>query len=282
MLGRLAAGGLQGNTMDQGLAVLAVHDHSGLFVLSTKAFAVADEALGAALKIEGDGAERNIGDGLKGGAQAAVDGVDAGDGFDVNLAVEVKGEVGQALGGGAQVGVATEGPIEQRRRDFGVAEQRAGGAILSGKVDFGADADDVGLVELLVGGQGDGDRARVGFAGLGGDEGVDRRVAEAVDAAAQLEGELGGEGQAGAVGDLEVLREAGDRAFGAEDGASDARGVAVGRVEGEVGRLRLTRTWRRRRGMPPKIWGSGSETAVTWAVSGSTCRAARTTTSPRS
>ena len=41
-------------------------------------------------------------------------------------------------------------------------------------------------------------------------------------------------------------------------------------------------TWieRIRIGMPPMICGTGSETAMTWAVSGSTWRATRTTTAP--
>ncbi len=41
-------------------------------------------------------------------------------------------------------------------------------------------------------------------------------------------------------------------------------------------------TWieRIRIGMPPMIDGTVSETAETWAVSGSTCRATRTTTMP--
>ncbi len=47
-------------------------------------------------------------------------------------------------------------------------------------------------------------------------------------------GELGGEGEGGAVGDLEVLGGGGDGAFGAEDFGLDFEGVAVGRVEGEV------------------------------------------------
>ena len=42
----------------------------------------------------------------------------------------------------------------------------------------------------------------------------------------------------------------GDGAFGTEDFGIDREGVAVGRVEGEVGRLRLTKIERRRKGMP--------------------------------
>ena len=47
--------------------------------------------------------------------------------------------------------------------------------------------------------------------------------------------ELGGEAEGGAVGDLEVLGGGGEGAFGAEDFGGDREGVAVGRVEGEVG-----------------------------------------------
>ena len=44
-------------------------------------------------------------------------------------------------------------------------------------------------------------------------------------------------------------------------------------LRAKLGRLRLTKTGAMRRGMPWKIWGRGSETAVTWAVSGLTLKA---------
>ena len=165
------------------------------------------------MEVEGDGAERGVGDGFEGGAQAAVDGVDVAVGFDVDLAVEVDGQVGEAVGrrSAGRRGLRGAGR-EAGVVDFGVAEERAGRAALGGELDSGADGVDVGVVEELVGGRVTGDAAGVGFAGLGGEDGVDRRVAEAVDAAGELEGELGGEGEGGAVGDLEVVREGSPRA----------------------------------------------------------------------
>src|SRR6202040_2196613 len=134
----------------------------------------------------------------------AVYRVDVGDRFDVDLAVEVEGEVGEALGGGAKVGVAGQRLVEERRGDFGVAEHRAGRAAPGGEIDPGADVPDVSVVEQLVGWQGARNRGGVCFSGCGGDPGVDRRVAKAVHSAGQLQGELGVEGQGAAVGDLEV------------------------------------------------------------------------------
>src|SRR5207302_6054775 len=48
------------------------------------------------------------------------------------------------------------------------------------------------------------------------------------------------------------------------------------------GRSSVTSTWRIRSGMPSRIVGNGSDTAVACAVVGSTYRAWRTTTVPRS
>ena len=52
--------------------------------------------------------------------------------------------------------------------------------------------------------------------------------------AADEQGELGGVGKTGAVGDLEVLGEAGEGGFIAEGLGGDRQGFAVGRVEGEA------------------------------------------------
>ncbi len=48
----------------------------------------------------------------------------------------------------------------------------------------------------------------------------------------------------------------------------------------KLGLSMLTWIERIRIGMPPMICGTVSETALTWAVSGSTCSATRTTTTP--
>ncbi len=50
----------------------------------------------------------------------------------------------------------------------------------------------------------------------------------------------------------------------------------------KLGRSRLTSSERSRSGTPSRIWGIGSETVFTWAVTGSTEIAERTTTLPRS
>ena len=50
----------------------------------------------------------------------------------------------------------------------------------------------------------------------------------------------------------------------------------------KFGLSRLSRTERKRKGMPSMICGSGSESAVTWALSGSTSTATRLTMLPRS
>ena len=93
---------------------------------------------------------------------------------------------------------------------------------------------------------------------------------------------LGLEGEAGAVGDLEVLGGVERAPSAPKTCGLTAKGLQLVGLRAKSGRLRLTRIARRRRGMPWKIWGRESETAVTWAVSGLMWRAARTTTLPRS
>ena len=104
---------------------------------------------------------------------------------------------------------------------------------------------------------------------LGGEGRGEGGVAGVLGGAGEPRVELGGEGRVAAVGDLEGA-ESGDGAFVADHLSADRERVAVGRVEGEVGRLSSIRIERRRSGMPSRIWGRGSETAVIWAVSGLT------------
>ena len=61
-----------------------------------------------------------------------------------------------------------------------------------------------------------------------------------------------------------------------------ANGSQLVGLSANSGRFRSIRMLRTRSGMPPRICGSGSLTAVTWAVAGFTCSAARTATLPRS
>ena len=81
-------------------------------------------------------------------------GVDAAVQDDVDLAVQVGDQVGQLVGGGAQVDRAFERLVEQRRDGRGVAVDRARRAGVGGELHPGADRADVGLVEELRVGQG--------------------------------------------------------------------------------------------------------------------------------
>ena len=124
---------------------------------------VDEEALVAAVEVEGELGDGGVGDGFEGGADCAVDGVDEADQVDVDLALEVRRRCRGALFAavGAQVDRAFEGLFEQRGFGLGEAEQRSRRALAGlacGELDPGAGALDVGVVEEL--GVGQGDRAR--------------------------------------------------------------------------------------------------------------------------
>ena len=106
-------------------AVLAGHPHLRLLGASAEAFGVLEQALLAAGEVELDLENGRVGDRVEGGAKAAVDAVDPAARLDVDLALQVEREVGQPVLGGAQVDVARQRLVEQRRDRFGVAEQRA-------------------------------------------------------------------------------------------------------------------------------------------------------------
>ena len=72
------------------------------------------------------------------------------------------------------------------------------------------------------------------------------------------------------------------RALVAEDFGVDREGVAVGRVEGEVGAVEVDPDGAEAEGDATEDLGSGLPTVETWAVSGLTLRPSRTTTLPRS
>ena len=108
-------------------------------------------------------------------------------------------------------------------------------------------------------------------------------VAVVLGGAGELQGELGGEGESGAVGDLEVGAESFAWApWSPLTWAFTEKGSQLVGLRVKFGRLSSIRIERSRSGMPSRIWGRGSETAVIWAVSGLTCSAALTTTLPRS
>jgi hypothetical protein len=58
---------------------------------------VGEESFLAALHRQKDPGDRRVGDRFKGGADAAVVGVDAGDGDDLDLTAQVQDEVGQRV-----------------------------------------------------------------------------------------------------------------------------------------------------------------------------------------
>ena len=161
----------------------------------------------------------------------------------VDLAVEGGDEVGELAGAtvGAEVDLAFEGLFEQRGFGLGEADIGARGAAFAGDVAFGeldpgADGPDVGVVDELGGRQGDGSAGDVGVgaaAGIGND-GVHGGVASLLGGAGETHGELGLEGEGGAVDHLEVLVGSGAGAFGTEDFGGDFERVAIGGVEGEV------------------------------------------------
>jgi hypothetical protein len=82
VIGGFATRGLERDVATEAFAVLGVHDNICLEVVTAEAFAVLDQAFGPAGKVEGEGRDRCIRDGLESGAQGAV--VDC-----VDLAVEL-------------------------------------------------------------------------------------------------------------------------------------------------------------------------------------------------
>ena len=140
--------------------VLATHRHVGPVGRLAEVAAVDQEALLAALHRQHELGHRGVGDRVEAGADAAVLGVDPADQVDVDLAVQGDDQVGQRVGGGAQVDGAFQGLVEQRREGPGVAVDRALGALgavagAGGELDAGADGADVVLVEELRVRQGD-------------------------------------------------------------------------------------------------------------------------------
>ena len=85
----------------------------------------------------------------------ALVGVDPADQGDLDLAVQVGDQVGQLVGGAAQVDRAFDRAVEQRRRRFGEAVDARRRAGVGGELDPGADGADVGVVEELGLRQGD-------------------------------------------------------------------------------------------------------------------------------
>ena len=87
--------------------------------------------------------------------------------------MEADDQVGEFVGGvGAQVDVAGEGVVEQRRGRRGLAVDRAGRALVGGELGPGADLADVGVVEEGGFRQLDLGRGDVGVAGAGGQGGA--------------------------------------------------------------------------------------------------------------
>ena len=93
-------------------------------------------------------------------------------------------------------------------------------------------------------------------------------VAGLLGGAGEPGGELGGEGEGAAVGDLEWVERLAWAPSLPSTWALTEKGSQLVGLRVKFGRLRLIRIERRRSGMPSRIWGRGSETAVIWAVSG--------------
>jgi hypothetical protein len=104
---------------------------------------VDDQALAAALHGEDEPADRGVGGVFEDVAYAAVDRVYAA--VEVKLdrqgggTVQHRHQVGQVVGGGAQVDRAFQGLVEQRREGAGVAVDRSLRAGGGGELDAGAD-----------------------------------------------------------------------------------------------------------------------------------------------
>ena len=175
---------------------------------------VDEEALVAAIEVQGEPGDGGIGDGVEGGAELAVDRFDKADEVDVDLALELGDDIGEFsfAAVGAQIDRAFEGLFKQRGFGLGEAEQGSRRALIGGELDSGAGALDVGVVEELGVGKGDRDAGDVGVgSALGvGEFCVKRRVTGVIGGTGDASGELGGEGEGAAVGDLVVDARGGD------------------------------------------------------------------------
>ena len=108
-------------------------------------------------------------------------------------------------------------------------------------------------------------------------------MAAALGRALELDAQLRVEAETGAVGRLEVSRgSAPTPPSSPAIVASTENGSQFVGLSANPWRSSSIRIKRVRSGIPSRICGSGSETAVTWAVTGSTEIATRTATLPRS
>ena len=162
----------------------------------------------------------------------------------------------------------------------------SGGQAWAANCDPRAGAADVGVVEELRRGQGDRDACEMSASpGPAREDRVQRRVAGPLDRPPESCSESFGR-EAAASAQLATWKgslEVGARRLGRRRPvASTENGSQLVGLRAKFGRSRLTRIARSRSGMPSRICGSGSETAVIWASVGSTWSATRTTTLPRS
>ena len=209
---------------------------------------------------------------------------DSARGTSRDLAVEDEGEARQAALAGDRVDRAGERLVEQRGRRRRGADRLPAGAFRAAKFGLGAEVAEMALVDREGLRQGHRERFDVGVAGPGLE--VEAKRSGSCDRrcvlAAQLaDRQLRFEREGRAVDRLEVGAEVGDRALVADALRVDASSAQqlVGLIM-KFGLSMLTWIERIRIGMPPMIDGTVSETAMTWASSGSTWIATRTTTTP--
>ena len=150
--------------MVRGLAVLAVDLDVDVLGCGAEVDGVDEEALVAAIEVEGKLGDGGVGDGVEGGAQLAVDRFDETDQVDVDLALELGDDIGELsfASVGAQIDRAFEGLFKQRGFGLGETEERDPARTLVGvELDPGAGALDVGVVEELGVREGDRDAGDV-------------------------------------------------------------------------------------------------------------------------
>ena len=112
---------LHSRLQGQLFAVVSLEARGGAMLAEAEVGRVDREALVAALHVDHDFGDRPVGDFGEGDADAAVLGIDAGDGFEVDQAVQSGDQVGQLVAGGAQEDGAFQGFFEQRREGADVA-----------------------------------------------------------------------------------------------------------------------------------------------------------------
>src|SRR4051812_30474907 len=159
------------------LAALGDQRDTGPVGGDTEVSAVDEQALLAAFHGEDELAHRSIRDHVEAAPEAALEGVDATNQDDLEWAMQVGNQIGQRVGGGAEVDRSFQRLVQQWADRTGMPVDGPGRTRPCRELNPGADRADESLLQELGMRKGDNRFGDVGIAGDGPEFGAQGRVA---------------------------------------------------------------------------------------------------------